>query len=88
MPQSKQHKLDLENPLVAMQYLGDPVEQFISLAESDGWTIDRHGDCRLPPTNLRERLGIVTMMVRYDEISVRSKNGRIVAIGPSAYVSQ
>lgn len=75
------HAIDLENPTVSMAYLGDPVEDVIAMATADKWVVSRLGD--------GHSLGVRTMEVKpYDELFVRSRNGRVIAIGSSAWYQQ
>lgn len=75
----KKHSIDLWNPIIQLQFLGDPIAEFVAVAETDGWEVELWGDAA--PEGSRVR----TLTVRYDYVDVCSRNGRVVAIGPSAW---
>lgn len=82
------HHLDLHNPVIQLPYLGESVEDFIAMAEADGWDVYRLGDGHPKGDSLRVKLGIRTLIARPNEIQVRSRNGLVIGIGSSAYLSQ
>lgn len=77
------HQFDLEDPTVSMAYLGDPVDEFVAFAEADGWVVRRYGDGH-PKGD-----GVETLEVKpYDTLRVRSRGGKVTAIGGSAWITQ
>lgn len=84
-PTSKHHDLDLWDPVAQLPYLGEPLADFIALAEADGWTVDLYPPPPpRPNASTRERAHIVTLQARYDYVPVAHRGGRVVAIGQQA----
>lgn len=79
---SKRHKIDFFNPVEHVKYLGDPADEVIAIIEADGWTVDLYDDSPIDYTNYRSH--IRTLEVRYDEVPIAVRNGRVIAIGSSA----
>lgn len=79
MNQLHEHTLDLWNPIVQMRFLGDPLAEFVAVAEADGWSVELWGDVGSKGPRIH------TLQARYDYVDVCSKNGRVVAIGQSAW---
>jgi len=71
------HKLDLGSIVEQTQYLGIDINEFVSIAEQDGWEVEVFwGD----------RNNIITLQSRGpDHIFCREKNGRVIALGDSVF---
>ncbi len=87
MPTSRRHAIDFENPIVQLPYLGESVEDVFRAAEDDGWkvrVIHDDPDYQWPEgTSIRDKANLVTLEVKYDQITLRERNGRVIRI--SAY---
>jgi hypothetical protein len=82
MQQKRHHTIDLENPVDQLPYLGMPIDEFLAIAHDDGW------DVRVlwekPSTDPRD--SIETLIVRYDYVRVRERDGKVVGIHQGACV--
>jgi hypothetical protein len=79
------HLFDLWNPVVHLSYLGDPVDEVITLAEADGWAV-WHINEDENSNDLPLRARIRTLEARPNELPIRSRGGRVVGMGQGAYV--
>lgn len=82
-PTSKHHEIDIWNPVVHVQWMGDPTADVVAMLRADNWEVDLYEiDAPVNPNaSVRERSRVVTLAVRYDYVPVASRGGRVVAIG-------
>lgn len=85
-PHSRHHAIDIWNPVVHVQWMGDPTADVVAMLKADGWEVDLYEiDAPVNPNaSTRERARIVTLQARYDYVPVASRGGRVVAIGHQA----